>query len=188
MTMTAPPVECSDELRAMLENIDPADNKLMRIKTSANVDRTENELREELCFFPHVQDNSYVFLREVVRSLHGYKWLLDSDDFSREDETTKEQCRALLLVTELLLQYALNEHFTYDRLTGNTVLWDTALVTLLTSNTDHTELIMGFLRDRLSTGATTVDVPLLEEILNSTAPLHQQRHPLASTPNTKAAT
>lgn len=167
--MSALPKDCSDELLALIDNIDPADKKLMRIKTSVNYNRTANELWEELCFFPHLEDDAYVFLQDIVRSLHEYDGILESDDFSREDEATKDKCRALLSVTQLFTQRRVYENCSSDSHTGIS-LGDPALISLIISNTDRIGLITGYLRDRLDAGVKIVDVSLLEELLDSTAP------------------
>ena len=171
MLVSELPTECSDELRAMIENIDPEDIKLMRIKRSVNHNSTETELREELCFFPYLEDSTYMSLRDLVRSLHEYDGVLESDDFSREDETTKDKCRALLSVTELFVQRK-----TYDNCVGEfetssgISLRDPALISLIVNNTDRIGLITGHIRSRLDAGAKIVDPSLLEEALDSTAP------------------
>lgn len=167
--MTAPPKGYSDELLAMIDRIDPADKTLMRIKTSRNHDRTETQLREELCFFPHLEDTAYVFLQDLVKSLHEYKGIIESDDFSREDEATKEKCRALLSVTELFTKRRVYDNCVSEHDGGTGIsLRDPALISLIINNTDRIGLITGFISDRLDTGAKLVDLPLLEQTLNST--------------------
>jgi hypothetical protein len=169
VSTSALPKDRSDELLSIIDNIDPADKKLMRIKTSVNYNRTANELREEICFLPHLQDDAYVFLQDLVRSLHEYEGILDSEDFSREDETMKGKCRALLSVTELFTQRRVYENCVSESRTGIS-LRDPALISLIISNTDRIGLITGYLRDRLDAGVKIVDVSLLEELLDSTAP------------------
>lgn len=155
----------------MIDNIDPADKKLMRIKTSVNHNRTENQLREELCFLPHLEDNAYFFLQNLVESLHEYEGILGSDDFSREDEATKDKCRALLSVTELFTQRRVYDNCVAESGTGTGIsLGDPAFISLIINNTDRIGLITGYLRDRLNAGAKIVDVSLLEELLNSNSP------------------
>lgn len=155
----------------MIDNIDPADKQLMRIKTSVNHNRTENQLWEELCFLPHLEDDAYVFLQGLVKSLHEYEGIIESNDFSREDEATKDKCRALLSVTELFTQRRVYDNCVSESDTGTGIsLRDPALISLLINNTDRIGLITGYLRDRLNAGAKLVDVSLLEEMLNSAAP------------------
>jgi hypothetical protein len=153
----------SDELLEMLNSMDKS-NKTARHSASRGV--PENEVREELCFFPYLRGRAYHTARMLIRSLHDYPAVFSSEDFSLEDEETKIGCRALLRVTDLMLDHGDDENFMTDDL-SSFALRDEELVALVVNSGDRSDQVVEFIRDRLVSGAGTVNAPLIEEMLAS---------------------
>lgn len=161
----------SDELLAMLDDIASTDRLVMHLRNTVNNGEPESTVREEICFAPCLPQEDSVSMKFILMALHRYPGIIESDDFSREDETTKDACRALIRVTELLVDHIAMQNFNNnnDRENGF-ILQDQELVRLIVNHTGKIDLIMDFIRERLEAGSEVVDSALLAEMLDLPAP------------------
>lgn len=133
----------------------------------ATDDDSEESLREAMYFYPHMGNLTFYFARNIMASLHEYRQLPDSRDFSAESDEVRTQCKALISVTNGLINLTQSDlsssafrpsqhHFVID---------DDALVGFVLDHTDSADLIAGFLQER---GVT--DVEVLSQLLASESP------------------
>lgn len=63
-------------------------------------------VREMLRFFEYLPGENGHISEAMVRSLHHYSQIKQLADFSEADEMTRQQCVALLIVSDILCQYS----------------------------------------------------------------------------------
>jgi hypothetical protein len=127
----------------------------------------ENEINEQLEFYPLLGETTRYIAQNMLQSLHGYPGYLDGEDLSKAGDKVREGCRAILLVTEALNSTSLDV-FKEDK--PIFVIKDERLVELVINNSVKAEMIVDFIQDRARSGVESLDVDLLADVLVSDAP------------------
>ena len=135
------------------------------VMSDLNSGRPENEIREGLCFFPHIKEEAATaaVARQMVNSLHDYHQLPKTDDLSAESEEVREQCIALLKVMCACWCSGSVKHFGKDGMSF--ALADDSLVDFVMANPDKGGLIAGVIAER-----GVADVKMLAEMIGSESP------------------
>jgi hypothetical protein len=128
---------------------------------------SEADFREAMYFYPYTGDLKYYFARNIMASLHEYRQLPDTRDFSAESDEVRSQCKALISVTIGLISWAQNNlgSSTFRMSQPPFVIDDEALVDFVLDHTDSADLIAGFLQER-----GVADVEVLSQLLASESP------------------
>lgn len=163
----------SDELLEMLvgdgtglNHTDPdASPTAAVVMSDLNSGRPENEIREGLCFYPHIKEAAATAAaaRQMVDSLHDYPQLPTTGDLSAEGEVVREQCIALLKVMCACWRSGSTGHFRVDGMSF--ALVDDNLVGFVMEHPDKGDLIAGVITER-----GVADVKVLAEMIDSESP------------------
>jgi hypothetical protein len=127
----------------------------------------ENEINEQLEFYPLLGETTRYIAQNMLQSLHGYPGYLDGEDLTQEGDAVKGKCRAMLLVTEALNSTAMDAFKDEKPIF---VIKDERLVELVINNSDKAELIVNFIQDRARSNVESLDVDLLADVIASDAP------------------
>jgi hypothetical protein len=156
----------SDELLERLTNEALESFPALWMRHSVSRGLAESQINEQLEFFPIISNGeSHYIAKNMIWSLHGYPDLLASDDFSKAGEKTKQQCRALLLVTDAMNNGAFGDVFKDEQ--PIFILKDERLVKLVINHSDKVEMIVDFIRDRSKVFSGSLDTGLLADMIAS---------------------
>lgn len=155
-----------DLLQRLNKAIDDDVPNMWMIDRQIRAGLPHNEISESLYFLPRMKNPLYIAAQKHLRSLHAYKQLPPSDDYSKESEGVRKQCLALMTVAKSAM-YAVGEHNVFDGSEERTpyVLKDERLTDLILEYTDRATEISNIVEDR-----ETVDPDVIRSILSSDAP------------------
>lgn len=115
------------------------------VKMSIALGKPSETVSEHLHFFKRLYYLSYELASGRVESLHHYRQLPDSADYSMESDAVKEQCDALLDVTETCTYFHLG---VFRDGTPAFVLKDDRLVDLVVGHSDKVRIITDYIAER----------------------------------------
>lgn len=134
------------------------------VKMSISREEPPATVSEHLYFFKGLYYFSYEVANGRVASLHQYRQLPESADYSMESDTVKEQCNALLNIVETC------SYFHLDAFRDGSpafVLKDDLLVDLIVRHSDKQAVISSYIAERRNTHAEVIalllegDAPVL---------------------------
>lgn len=158
-----------DLLKQLVEQA--TSNKLSHltiVHLSNSVDSTS--MREAVCFYPHLTTKSTFFAKALLHSLRNYPQLPQLDDYSTADETTRKQCIAIMVATEIINSGVDEQGEFINSATDESgnfleLIRDPALVDLLIERPDQATSIANLVIER-----KTTDTKLIKSVLEHDNP------------------
>lgn len=154
---------------AAIHNADDFGFRIIMAMIEKNAD--ESMVREALHFMPYVSSMNQLWNVDdgvvplMLRSLHAYPGLPECADFSVETEAVRDQCAALLVVSNAILTHTSKDDSNISvARRGNTVqiIADDRLVRLILDSPDLAEDIASLIETR-----GTADFGLIENVLTA---------------------